>query len=104
MSKIIFANDQKVVDALKIKVPQFHDAEVQIGYEGAREAITDKVVLTDYMPTNMLPLASEVAIAQCRIKGATRDKFDADELAEQMSYVEVFKVKKCDYKTSKASW
>lgn len=104
MSKIIFANNEKVAEALAIKVPQFADAEVHVGYDGARDAITDKVVLTDFMPTNMLPLAKEVAIAQCRIKGPTIDKFDADELADQLGFVEIFSAKKHDYKESKANW
>jgi len=105
MSKVIFATDKKVAEALSIAVPEFADADIQIGYDDAQEAVRDKLVLTDYMPANMQAIADRVVLAQFAIKKqASRDKFNAEELADELSYLNVYTVKRENLKEERSNW
>lgn len=97
MNKVIFAQDEKTAEALKLRLPSFAEATVQIGYKGANEVIEGATVFTDYMPSNMQALTDTTLLASLNMKKKTRDKLDSEDLAEEITYIQAFKVNQIEF-------
>lgn len=105
MNKLVFTRSDKMAQALTKKVPEFANADVRIGFgPDAREQIRGKVVLTDYLPDNMVSLPEQVVLCNCSVRAETAEKLDVDELAWNLRPFVAFKAVQLDSADAKASW
>ncbi|MGB2185055.1 MAG: hypothetical protein ACPH5P_00100 [Akkermansiaceae bacterium] len=88
--KIVFSRDEKRIEALKIKCPEYADAEVYVGFTGARTALANRDVLTDGLPGNMMHLPGKVTIASCTMPNNVVDQLTAEALGTLLNKPEVF--------------
>lgn len=105
MNKLIFAQSKHMADALALKVPEFKDADVRIGYtDDIRSAIKDKVVLTNRIPDNMVSLPKQIVLCSAPFRETTAEKMDVDELAWNLRPFVAFKADQLDSADAKKSW
>ena len=101
---LVFAYDSLTADALKLKVPAFANAETHIGSDGAADALKGRTVLANNLFDNLKPHCDTLVDVECRMKPATRLKLDAIELADEMNFVNVYKVEKLELAEQRKLW
>lgn len=104
MSKLVLASNPNMAEALIKKVPEFSDAEVVSFGAGVREKIKGQTVLTSSIPDNMVHLPETVVLCTTRIRPASQEALDSDELAWNLSPFVAFKANALDAEEAKANW